>query len=81
MCNGSSSDNSSDSFTMCLLMGGVLPLSAMGLILAVELRRERAVGGASYLGLVLTPPPPLIIQITVNLSMLWKALPIHFLGL
>lgn len=66
---------------MCLLMGGVLPLSAMGLILEVELRRERAVGGASYLVLVLTPPPPLIIQIAVNLSMLWKALPIHFLGL
>lgn len=61
MCDGSSSDNSSDSFTMCLLMGDVLPLSTVGIILAVGLRREREVGGASYLVLVVTPPPPLII--------------------
>lgn len=58
VCNGSSSDSSSDSFTMCLLMGGALPLSAVGII---GPRRERAVGGVSYLVLVVTPPPPLII--------------------
>lgn len=72
-------DSCYDSLTVFLLIAGVLHLPAVALILAVGLKRERAVGGTSYLVLHLIPPHPNHLNNRGQLFCAMERLPINLL--